>query len=241
MTTVFGIIADDFLTDLAAISELITAAQASGSSPRSRIASVNSSTLLLAARFEEFIRELGRQYARETVFRCTSSEQIPRKLMATAWKRTLEGLARAKIDNGGTPEPMENISRHARSSFDAVCGFLEGDTSKDIYQQLIHNESNMRPQQLNSIFLICDLKDTCLKISDSSHLKEYFSEDNAGRTHGLLLTKLNDFMDKRNDIAHSLNPGSSPQPDIILDEIAFFRAIALSLAETLPLQLRPEP
>lgn len=234
MTTVFNAIADEFLADLTAITELISIAQAPGNSARSRIASVNSSTLLLAARFEEFIRELGRQYARETVSRCVKSSQIPRKLTATAWKRTLEGLSRAKIDTGGTPEPTELISRQARSSFEAVCSFLEGDTTQDIYASLIHNENNMRPGQLNAVFSICDLKDVCSKTSERHELSTYFEEEDPGKVHGLLLTRLNDFMEKRNNIAHSLNPGSSSVPDNVLDDVSFFEALALSLAETLP-------
>tara|TARA_R100000687_G_C6448205_1_gene163882 strand:+ start:1689 stop:2417 length:729 start_codon:yes stop_codon:yes gene_type:complete len=234
LTTIFTAISDEFLADLTAITELISIAQAPGNSARSRIASVNSSTLLLAARFEEFIRELGRQFARETVSRCGQPSQIPRKLTATAWKRTLEGLARAKIDTGGTPEPTELISRQARSSFEAVCSFLEGDTTQDIYESLIHNDNNMRPAQLNAVFSICDLKDVCLKTSARPDLSSYFEEDDPGKVHGLLLVRLNDFMEKRNDIAHSLNPGSSSVPDNVLDDVSFFKALALSLAETLP-------
>ena len=239
MTTIFSAICDDFLADLAAITELIYVAQSSGNSPRSRIASVNSSTLLLAARFEEFIRELGRQFARETVSRCVVSSQIPRKLTATAWKRTLEGLARAKIHTGGTPEPLNSISVQARSSFDSVCRFLEGDKTQDIYDSLIHNENNMRPNQLNAVFSICDLKDVCSKASERSDLSIYFDEEDTGKVHGMLLTRLNDFMEKRNDIAHSLNPGSSPVPDSLIDDISFFKAFALSITETLPEHLPP--
>jgi hypothetical protein len=239
LTTVFNAISDDFLADLVAISELISAAQSPGNSARSRIASINSSTLLLAARFEEFIRELGRQYARETVSRCVDFSQVPRKLTATAWKRTLEGLARAKIDTGGTPEPIEQISRQARSSFESLCCFLEGDRTQDIYDSLIHNENNMRPNQLNAIFSICDLKDVCSKTSERPDLSGYFDEDDSGKVHGMLVVRLNDFMEKRNDIAHSLNPGSSSVPDNLLDDISFFKALALSLAETLPQHLPP--
>lgn len=230
---------DDFLADLAAIAELISVAQSQRNSPRSRIASVNSSTLLLAARFEEFVRELGRQFARETVYRCVEPIQVPRKLTATAWKRTFEGLARAKIDTGGTPAPLKLISSQARARFEAMCRFLEGDRNQDIYASLIHNENNMRPKQLNEIFSVCEVNDICSKISDKSALGEYFEESEAAKVHGLLLTRLNDFMEKRNDIAHSLNPGSSAGPDELIDDISFFRALALSLAETLPEHLPP--
>ena len=237
VSTVFDAVTDDFLADLVAITDLVAAVQVSGSSAKSRVASVNSATLLLAATFEEFIREMGRQYAREIVGRAEHGNQLPRKLVATAWKRTLEELARAKIETGGTPESLEVIARDAKLTFEAVCGFLEGDTSKDIYDSLIHNENNMRPNQLNSIFSICDLSNICMKFSNKAPLIEYFDETEGGKVHGLLMVKLNDFIEKRNDIAHSLNPGSSSGPEQLLGEIEFFRAVALSLSETLPAHL----
>lgn len=237
MSTVFDAISDEFLADLTAISELVSVLETSGNSARSRIASVNSSTLLLAARFEEFIREQGRQYARETVQLQTDPSALPRKLSATAWKRTLEELARAKIDTGGTPVSLAAVSRDARSRIDAVCRFLEGDLTQEIYGALVHNESNMRPSQLNAVFAICDLKDVCSKVSDKQPLLSYFEEDDSGRVHGMLLTRLNDFMEKRNDIAHSLNPGNSPSATSLRDDVAFFRAFGLSIAATLPMHL----
>ncbi|MGB0853042.1 MAG: HEPN domain-containing protein [Pikeienuella sp.] len=237
MSTIFDAISDEFLADLTAISELVSVVETSANSARSRVASVNSSTLLLAARFEEFIREQGRQYAREMVQLQADPSTLPRKLSATAWKRTLEELARAKIDTGGTAVSLETVSRDARSRIDAVCRFLEGDLTQEIYGPLVHNESNMRPAQLNAIFAICDLKDVCRKASDKQPLLGFFSDDDSGRVHGMLLTRLNDFMEKRNNIAHSLNPGNSSSATSLFDDIAFFRSFGLSIAETLPMHL----
>ena len=234
MTTIFNIVADDFLADLDAIAELVAAVQRTGNSAKSRIASVNSSTLLLAATFEEFIREMARQYAREIVSRNTGTGQLPRKLAATAWKRTLEELARAKIDTGGTPVSLETIARNARLSFETICSFMEGDREQDIYGSLIHNENNMRPNQLNAVFTISDLSDVCFKISDKPPLLNYFEDEDTGRVHGRLLIRLNDFIEKRNEIAHSLNLGNSSVPDQLVDDVGFFRALALSLSVTLP-------
>ena len=67
METVFDVISDDFLSDLDAISDLIGLVANGGGSSKSRVASINSATLLLAATFEELIREMGRQFAREIV------------------------------------------------------------------------------------------------------------------------------------------------------------------------------
>lgn len=234
MTSSYDLIAEDFLEDLAALSELVSAAHNPGTSPKTRVASVNSATLLLAATFEEFVREMARQFARDTVSRTLDISQLPKKLTATAWKRTLENLARARIDTGGTPLSLEHISIESRAKFDAVLAFIGGDKTQDIYPALIHNESNMRPNELNSVFSVCDLKDVCLKVSDHEKLKEEFGEDDAGKVHGKFLIWLNDFMEIRNSIAHALNMGSSAGQEDFVSWTRTFKAVALALAGTLP-------
>ena len=234
MTSVFDVIADDFLSDLQAISDLISLVEKGGGSSKSRVASINSATLLLAATFEEFIREMGRQYARELVQLIPDHRNLPRKLSATAWKRTLEELARAKIDTGGTPIPLTHIAANARASFEAVCRFLEGDCSQDIYATLVHNENNMRPNQINAVFTISDLSDVCLKISEERFLKEFFGEDDQGKTHGQLIVSINNFMEKRNDISHSLNSRVSVSAEQFIQDVEFMKALALSLSACLP-------
>lgn len=229
------------MADLAALSELVGAAHGGGTSPKTRIASVNSATLLLAATFEEFVRELGRQYARDMVARTGDPRQLPKKLTATAWKRTLEHLARAKIDTGGTPLSLEHISVDSRAKFDAVLAFIGGDFSQDIYSTLIHNENNMRPGEINAVFSVCDLSNVCQKISEHEKLKACFGEEDSGKVHGKFLIWLNDFMEIRNSIAHALNLGSSVGPDDFASWVRTFEAVAHSLAGTLPSNLPAVP
>ncbi len=237
MSNIFEIVADEFLEDLVSISTLVNSNQGNSISPKVRIAAVRSTTLLLAATFEEFIREMGRQFARETVSRTGALSALPRKLSATAWKRTLEGLARAKIDTGGTNPSLESIAKDAQSQFDAICGFISGDLSQDIYRSLIHNENNMRPSEINAVFKVCDLTDVCSKFSDKATFLEYFEESEPGKAHGLFLTKLNDFFERRNEIAHSLNAASSEGPNQILQDVEMLKVTARALAETLPFHL----
>lgn len=234
MTSSYDLIAEDFLADLAALSELVSAAHSGGTSPKTRIASVNSSTLLLAATFEEFVREMGRQFARDMVSRTADPRRLPKKLTATAWKRTLEHLARARIDTGGTPLSLDHISSDSRAKFDAVWAFLGGDVTQDIYSTLIHNENNMRPGEINAVFSVCDLQNICLKISGHERMKVCFGEEDGGRVHGKFLVWLNDFMETRNSIAHALNLGSSVGPDDFASWVRTFEAIAHALAGTLP-------
>lgn len=233
MATTFDVISDDFLSDLQAISDLVVLVESGGGSSKSRVASINSATLLLAATFEEFVREMGRQYAREVVERTTDSKYLPRKLAAAAWKRTLEELARAKIDTGGTTSPLVHIATEARATFDSLCRFLEGDITQNIYKSLVHNETNMRPEQINAIFRICDLSDLCLKLSAYIPLKEHFDEHDVNRVHGKLLVSINDFMETRNQITHALNPRNSVSPTQFIQNIIFFKSVSLAMAACL--------
>ena len=95
----------------------------------------------------------------------------------------------------------------------------------------------MRPKQLNDIFSVCDLSNVCLKFSDKQPLLDFFDETETGKVHGQFLIRLNDFMERRNSIAHSLNPRSSSGPEQLRKDIAFLEAAALSLSETLSASL----
>ncbi|MEG4379181.1 MULTISPECIES: MAE_28990/MAE_18760 family HEPN-like nuclease [unclassified Microcoleus] len=239
MPTAFDVISEDFLSDLEAISDLVSLVANGGGSSKSRVASINSATLLLAATFEEFVRETGRQYAREVVCRTASVVDLPRRLTATAWKRALENMARARIDTGGTATPLLHIATDARSEFEAICKFLEGDISQNIYKHIAHNENNMRPDQINAIFKVSDLNNIFSKISDNDIVKVYLDELDSTKANLKLRIALNDFMDKRNDIAHNLNPGSSVSAEQLLYDVNLLRAVALAMAMCLPDHLPP--
>lgn len=237
MVEEFDIILEDFLSDLEAISAVVVLCQDQRNSRKTKIASVNSASLLLAATFEEFVREMARQYARLLVARVRDPGSLPRKFAATAWKRTLEEIARAKIDTGGTPVSLTSIAREARTSFEKVCAFIEGDLEQDIYKELIHNESNMRPTQINQLFNVSSLSNVCLIAAASDPVKAHYGEDSEGAAHGRFMVDLNDFMEKRNGIAHALNPGSSAGPEAFLQDVGFLKAFGQGLATVLPLAL----
>ena len=237
MSSIFHIISEEFSTDIEAISDLISLVSNGGGSSKSRIASINSATLLLAATFEEFVREMARQYARELVARTTDVSDVPRKLTATAWKRALQDMSKAKIDNEGEASSLLHIATEARSEFDAICKFLEGDLSQNIYKHVAHNENNMRPDQMNAIFNVSGVKNICQKISEVDSLQTYLGEDDAGRTNSKFRQALNNLMDRRNSIAHSLNPASSVGVGQFREDLHLLKAVGIAMATYLPLQL----
>lgn len=121
----------------------------------------------------------------------------------------------------------------AKAKFDAVFEFCRGDLSQDIYEVLIHNENNMRASQINALFKISGLKDDCSLLAQREAIADELSLEESGEIHGAVLRRLDDFFNRRNDIAHSLNRRSSSGSVQLNQDIELFRAIGKSLCETL--------
>ena len=233
MTSPFSVIVEDFDQDLTSLYLLVQIGQAKRVSARTRIASIHATTLMLAAAFEEFIREMAREHAIHVVDRAQTVSEVPNMLLVTAWKRTLCELARTE-GNGRTKRDAVRMSaKQARRKIDALCSFVEGDIGQDIYDHLIYNESNMRAKVINKLFRISGLENVCLQVCKQDSLKEFFDRDDDRRTHGDLLAALNSFIDHRNEVAHSLNSVVSSGPEEVFRVIEMFRAFALDLSVTL--------
>ena len=228
----FDVITEEFCEDLSTIRSLVDAfSDPQKSAPKPRIAAANSATLLLAATFEEFVREMARTHAKSVVAAAESFAKLPPKLANIAWRRTMEALAR--LEPGTNVFAAESKLSDAFSRFSAIYEFCKGDISKDVYGDLIHNENNMRPKQINALFGVSDLKDVCLKSSDKNPLLEFFGETESGKAHGKLLAAMENFFERRNAIAHSLNADRSSGPEEILKDIEMLDAFGRGLCETL--------
>ena len=110
---------------------------------------------------------------------------------------------------------------------------MEGDIGQDIFDHLIHNENNMRAGEINKMFRISGLGNICWRICEQTSLKEFFDQEDDSQTHGDLLAALESFIDRRNEIAHSLNSGISSAPEEVFRVIDMFRAFAQDLGATL--------
>lgn len=232
MTTAFSVIKDEFLEELGSIEALVDAFDTTSARAKTRVASVNSSVLLLAATFEEFIREMAKQYARHVVEKADNVSQIPDRLTETAWKRTLEGLARARLKVNGS-SVLDSVSRSSRAKFDAVCSFIAGDLGQDVFDDLIHNENNMRVGEMNAVFKVTGLSKVCEKICARDEVQHFFDETDTGKVYGLFTVHNEEFFERRNSIAHSLNAVSSVGAEQVRTDIAFFIATSRSLCALL--------
>lgn len=233
MDSVFKIITEDFITDIEAMRSLLTTIHDAHKSPKIRVAAANSTTLLLAATFEEFVREMAREYARAVVTNTTSFEKLPSKLASSAWKRTMDGLSKLRFDGDYACCGTENVFGAAQARFTVIYNFCKGDLTQDIYRDLIHNENNMRPGELNGLFKLSGLGDVCMKLSDKQSILNAFGEAEPGKAHGKLISWLDNFFERRNTIAHALNPGQSSGSTQIGNDISMLESFGNALCETI--------
>ena len=229
----FSVIVEDFDEELASLVLLVRMGQAMAGSARTRVASIHATTLMLAAAFEEFIREMAREHAIQVVKRAYSVSELPDTLLETAWRRTLRELARAERNGRSKREALRMSAKQARPKIDALCSFLEGDIEQNIFDHLIHNENNMRAGEINKMFKISGLRNICLRVCEQASLKEFFDRENDRSTHGDLLAALESFINRRNEIAHSLNSVTSSGPEEVFRVIDMFRAFGKDLGATL--------
>ena len=109
----------------------------------------------------------------------------------------------------------------------------QGNIKQHIVAHLIHNENNMRAGEINKLFKVSGLSNICLQICKQQSLKTFFNENDDGKTHGELLAALERFVNRRNDIAHSLNSASSSAPEEVFGDIEMFAAFSKDLGATL--------
>lgn len=231
MSTAYDAILSDFHGALAAARAIVSAFSEPALPPRHRVAAVNSAVLLVCANFEEFVREMAREYAREVVERCGSIDRVPRRITETAWKRTLSSLAKHGLSR--SRPGLADALADAETRFRIVHAFCAGDLSMDIYGDLIYNESNMKIAQINELFAICSLPNVCREICNRPTLQEALGEVDGGRANGLLVMSIDGLMDRRNEIAHGINQGSSSSGDEFSRFVELLTAFSKALFEIL--------
>ncbi len=229
MASVFSAVFDEFDEELGAISSLVEAfSDPKNASPKARIAAANAATLLLSATFEEYIRELARSYARAVVASCAKLEDLPNKISVIAWKRTLGALADT------SPNPWDGDSLQLLSRFNSIYDFcVKGNLRQDIYDELIHNDKNMRADQINSLFGLSGLSNVCRRVCDVDEIKNFVNENDSNRAHGALTRLIDDFISRRNTTMHAINSMKSSGSGQISRDIDLLRALGLSLSRLL--------
>jgi hypothetical protein len=227
MATEFELILEDFEAELVAIEGMIASLSSTGSSSpaRARVAGANAATLLLAATFEEYVRQEVKATFNARAANVSDMKDFPPKIAGVVWRRSLERLSR---------EPLEDLVRDPSGLDDrlkATVGFcIQKDLQADVSDAVAHNDNNMRPGELNRLFNQLGLKDMCAKAASHAPLTKFLGCDSAGKANAALQARLEDFFVRRNTIAHAIQLNSSSGAPALTSDIEFFRELARALA-----------
>jgi hypothetical protein len=228
MLTEFDVIFSDFAGELDALAEMARTPPDLGPgapTPRARIAAGNGATLLLAATFEEYVRQQVRAVFREKSKHAKDMKDFPVKIAATVWRRSLESLARTPF------EEVEADGRKTDARLAATLSFcLKKDITADVGEVLSRNDTNMRLQELGRLFNQIGVKEVIAKCCEDPDILEYLGADSAGKANALLETRFKEFFRRRNEIAHAIQLGSSSGPTELLNDIEMFRIFARALS-----------
>ena len=233
MTTDFRATADEFSQSLGTIGEFVSSLDSRGATPSVRVAAVNSAILLIAATFEEFIKEMATLSVRHTVKASSALSDVPTKVLRTAWRRTFSSIGNLTIpqstDNQGIMKAVNDAEERSKT----LLAFLRGDVTQDIYNGLVDNDSAMRIDQINSLFGIGDIRNVCKLTSQTQRIIDHFKSENADQGSADLSSFINQFIEQRNEIAHRLSSATSLAPRDVHKHIDTFRVFACSLCEIL--------
>jgi len=185
-------------------------------SPRVRIAVVHATTLLLSATFEEFVRQMAKEYAMQIV---KGGRSLSGEILESVWKQTFRELVHKAP--GGKPDEQK-----VREKINALFAFINGDTNQDIYAYWIKNERGMGVNEINRLFNSIGIPNICCEICKQSTLSSLFELKEQGRTHGKFVSDLNAFFERRNGIAHSLGSAQSIAPEMVKNDVDMFRAFS---------------
>jgi hypothetical protein len=235
METEFAPIFEDFAADLDALKKMLPIAEEGDSHPQSakaRIAAGNAATLLLAAVFEEYIRQMVKAAFREKSKVANGIKDFPPKIAANVWRQALEMLARVEI------EDVEANTTSYEARLGAIVAFsLKKDITSDVGDVLAHNKNNMRPNQLLELFNQIGVKHILKKACEDQCLQAYFGSQNANDTCTSLTTALNDFIERRNLIAHAIGLNSSSGPEQLSQDIELLSTFGRALQQALEREL----
>ena len=203
-----------------------------------RVASIHSSTLLLASIFEVFIRTIATEYLKLKIPSYHTISEVPQELIMKLCEQTLKfaksDFSKAKQSHTDYPKVITELSMKIKDLFE----FFEGDFSKDIYDGVIYNDRNMSESQLNEIFKVCGINVVCSRLGDEgSEIKKlYPPEENKG-TYYQLSRHLENFIILRNRIAHKFDLSFAERYDEFYQDCEMLIAFATDLEYLLQMAL----
>lgn len=220
-------ITEDFSAELEAIRTMVRELNSPSATRGVRTSSARAAILLLAAVYEEYVRQMAGEHAL-----CVADSPGTKGLRRKAWKISFDELARFNPFVGSN-ELAESVKSESMEKIESLFAFMSGNFHSELLPNAIRNERNMRPTQLNQIFKLSGIDDISREICDRQCLIRYLNADNPDIAHGLFLKRQKRFFDQRNEIAHSPAPQSSVAVDVVESHVALLGMTSRALTETL--------
>ena len=233
MESGFRVAAEEFCSEVSVIQDLVSPFESTAVEPKVRAAASNSAMLLLAATFESFVRDMAGQVARAAVARAEVVAKVPNKILRDAWKRTFEAILRYRLPQNTKTLEIIDIVDEAEARAEAVFEFLRGNTNRDIYDDLVRTDVNMRAKEINRLFGMSEVPNVCSLVSQEQAVIDHFRAVPENATAADLVRFVDHFVDQRNIIAHALVSSSSIGPREVCRHIDTFRVFAQALCAVL--------
>ncbi len=195
-------------------------------SPKARISGANASVLLLAAIFEEFVRQTVKESFVKKVSAADAITDLGKKIQGTVWRKSLSKLSRVSLDEL-LAEP-HSIAAQVQA-MTAFC--IDGKVDADVGAAISHNERNMTSSQITELFSAVGVGNVFGQVGNNASIRRDLllgPEENGGDK---LKLRIDEFYRQRNTIAHAISLRSSSRPDSILSDVAFFRSFGRALTE----------
>lgn len=224
----FDSITRDFRDDLDSIRVMVSNLNLPSTQPRVRIKSTQSAILLIAADYEEYVRQMAHAHARTVA----ASASATKRLKEEAWRSTFRKLSQTRIFNGGN-EFRAQAKIDSEATIKSLFSFMTGEFDTDILHLAIRNQQNMKPSELNAMFKLSGVDNIANKICELDCLIQYFNADDSRMAHSLFVNRQNEFFLQRNNIAHSRAAVSSVSAEAVESHIELFDATAQAMTEYL--------
>lgn len=194
--------------------------------------------VFLASSFEEFVREEISECAR---LLCSKYPTLPESLRHTVrnayWATTLQRLSFAKsimtkvtAPTAATPDAA--VLTRVRPILEVAQSFVISDDPTRIdAATAVHHSNNFRPRVVDEISKRVGIPNLMNRTAEATRIKTFFGVATASAAAKLLVPKLDEFYDRRNEIVHSLTSTTGYGVDYVLDWIALFEAVAESMKE----------
>ncbi len=198
--------------------------------------------ILLASAFEEFVREEAIQCGNLLVDKYSALPAANKHAIRDSyWSVSRERLKFEKtILVGNSPDPT--LLAKVGSALGALQGFVvEDDASRLDSQTFGHHSNNFRPAIVAEIFKRFALKDLTVELGENTKLKNYFGVTTKAQCSAKLVSKWNEFYDRRNETVHSLGGATGFAVDAVISYIELMELNAEALKGVLQKMLASWP